>query len=387
MKINWNTKYTTIAVYTFLVICCVILFYLGVSQIGNVMDKLSSLMSIMQPIIIGCVLAYIFNFILKFYETKLLKDEYLKKIKIKSKRGLGILLTYLSVTILVVLFMQFVFPQLVESIVGLVNDIPLYINNLGELFNDVMTKINLNEGVQKAANENWNDFVNYIIKFVTNLLPVLGGMLASLASSIWNIILGLIVSIYLLIDKERFIALYKKVIYAVFPLNFAEKIIDLGKRCNLTFGRFIGGKILDSFIIGVLTFIILTIFKMPYTLLVSIIVGITNIIPFFGPFIGAVPSIIIILFVSPIKAAWFVLIILVIQQIDGNIIGPKILGNSIGISAFWILFSILVAGKLLGLVGMIIGVPLFAVIYTIIKELVENRLKKKGLKTETKDYE
>lgn len=125
---------------------------------------------------------------------------------------------------------------------------------------------------------------------------------------------------------------------------------------------------------------------MPYTLLISVIVGITNIIPFFGPFIGAIPSVIIILFVSPIKAFWFLVIILIIQQIDGNIIGPKILGDSIGISAFWILFSILVAGKFLGLVGMVIGVPLFAIVYSIIKEIIEDKLDKKGLKTETEDY-
>ena len=161
---------------------------------------------------------------------------------------------------------------------------------------------------------------------------------------------------------------------------------DALHRSSDTFGKFLSGKILDSLIIGILTFVILTIFKMPYTLLVSVIVGITNIIPFFGPFIGAIPSVIIILFVSPIKALWFLLIILVIQQIDGNIIGPKILGDSIGISAFWILFSILVAGKFLGLVGMVIGVPLFAVIYSIIKEVVESQLDKKGMKTKTEDY-
>lgn len=387
MRVNWNTKYTTIAVYTFLVICSVILFYLGVSQLSYVLDKLNSITVVMQPIIIGAAMAYIFNFILKFYEEKLLKEKYLNKIKIKSKRGLGILFTYLTVILIVWLFMKFVFPQLVDSVVGLVNDIPEYINNLGVLINDFMLDIDLNEGIQNIAHENWNDFVNYMVKFVTNFIPVLGGMLASLASSIWNIIIGLIVSIYLLADKEKFIALFKKVIFAIFPLKHANKVISLGRRCNLTFGKFISGKIVDSFIIGVLTFIILTIFKMPYTILVSIIVGITNIIPFFGPFIGAIPSVLIILFVSPIKAAWFILIILVIQQIDGNIIGPKILGNSIGISAFWILFSILVTGKLLGLVGMIIGVPLFAVIYTVIKEIVEDILKKKGLKTETKDYE
>ena len=157
-------------------------------------------------------------------------------------------------------------------------------------------------------------------------------------------------------------------------------------RTNETFGKFIVGKIIDSVIIGVLSFIIFAIFKMPYNLLISVIIGVTNIIPFFGPFIGAIPSFIIILFVSPSKALIFLLLVFIIQQIDGNIIGPKILGDSIGISAFWILFSILVAGKFLGLVGMIIGVPLFAIIYSVIKEDVEYKLKNKNLPTETKDY-
>ena len=154
----------------------------------------------------------------------------------------------------------------------------------------------------------------------------------------------------------------------------------------MTFSKFIGGKILDSAIIGILTFIILTIFKMPYVLLISVIIGVTNIIPFFGPFIGGIPSAIIILFASPIQALWFIIIIIVIKQIDGNIIGPKILGDSIGISAFWILFSLLVAAKFMGVVGMIIGVPLFAIIYSIIKEVVEDKLRKKGLPVETEEY-
>ena len=180
--------------------------------------------------------------------------------------------------------------------------------------------------------------------------------------------------------------LKQKITYALFPKNIAEKTIEITHRSNSTFGKFLVGKILDSLIIGILTFFILTISKMPYATLISVIVGITNIIPFFGPFIGAIPSFIIILFVSPVKALWFLVIILVIQQIDGNIIGPKILGDSIGISAFWILFAILVAGKFLGLVGMIIGVPLFAVVYSLIKEIIEAKLKKKGLNIETEDY-
>ena len=211
-------------------------------------------------------------------------------------------------------------------------------------------------------------------------------MVTSTAAGLWNVVLGIIISIYILIDKEKFCALAKKISYAILPQRAADKTIEITHRSSDTFGKFLSGKILDSLIIGILTFVVLTIFKMPYTLLVSVIVGITNIIPFFGPFIGAIPSVIIILFVSPVKALWFLLIILVIQQIDGNIIGPKILGDSIGISAFWILFSILVAGKFLGLVGMVIGVPLFAVIYSIIKEVVESQLDKKGMKTKTEDY-
>jgi predicted PurR-regulated permease PerM len=190
----------------------------------------------------------------------------------------------------------------------------------------------------------------------------------------------------MLIDKEKFAASSKKVVYALFSNKSANKIVELAHRTNDTFGKFLSGKIIDSVIIGILTFIILTITKMPFTILVSVIVGITNIIPFFGPFIGAIPSFIIIIFVSPVKALWFLVIILIIQQLDGNVIGPKILGDSIGISAFWILFSILVAGKLLGLVGMMIGVPLFAIVYSIIKEIIDAKLDKKGLSKNPKDY-
>ena len=211
-------------------------------------------------------------------------------------------------------------------------------------------------------------------------------MLTTVASSIWNIILGIIVSIYLLIDKEKFCALIKKITYAIFPKSASEKILEVSYMSNSIFGKFLIGKIVDSAIIGVLTFFILALCKMPYAILVSVIVGITNIIPFFGPFIGAVPSFIIILFISPVKALWFLVIIFIIQQLDGNIIGPKILGDSIGISAFWILFSILVAGKFLGLIGMVIGVPLFAVIYAIVKEIIEGKLKKKNMNYKTEDY-
>lgn len=386
MKVNWNSKYTTISVYSFIVICCSIIFYRIASDTSVFMGKISSIISTLQPFIIGAVIAYLLNFILVFVEERILSKNKLNKLKPKSKRAIGLLLTYIVAFILLALFIQFVLPQLVESMLGLVNDIPTYLTNLSDLLTKYTKDLNIDKEYLDIAVTKLTDFINYFISVAAGLLPVVGQALGIVASSIWNIVLGVIISIYLLIDKEKFCALGRKVVCAVFNEKHSKRILQLVDRSNDTFGKFLSGKIIDSAIIGVLTFVVLTIFKMPYVLLISVIIGITNIIPFFGPFFGAIPATIIILFVSPIKALWFILIIIVIQQLDGNIIGPKILGDSIGISAFWILFSLLVAGKFLGLVGMIIGVPLFAIIYSIIKEVIEEKLDKKGLPINTNDY-
>ena len=386
MKLDWNKKYTTIAVYSFIVICCSLLFYNVLDKLSAFTLKLGVIMSTLQPFIIGFVIAYLLNFILVFIENKLLSHNKLNNLKKGAKRGISILLTYIVAFFIIYLFVQFVLPQVVDSIVGIANDIPTYLGNATHFIEDLTKTLDLNNDYAGVVIEKLNEFMNYAINIITNLLPVLATTVKDVASSLWNIVLGLIISIYMLIDKEKFAASSKKVVYALFSNRSANKIVELAHRTNDTFGKFLSGKIIDSVIIGILTFIILTITKMPFTILVSVIVGITNIIPFFGPFIGAIPSFIIIMFVSPIKALWFLVIILIIQQLDGNVIGPKILGDSIGISAFWILFSILVAGKLLGLVGMIIGVPLFAIVYSIIKEIIDAKLDKKGLSKNPKDY-
>ena len=386
MKINWNSKYNTIAVYAFMVICAVIIFYLSLSQLSEVQEKVSYVLLVLQPFTIGIIIAYILDFILKFFEEKVLSFKKMSKLKSKTRRTLGLILTYITAFLLLRLFIQFVLPQLIDSIVGLLNDVPSYISNSNKLINGLIDKLNLSDKNVALINEKLNEMVDYIINLARELLPLLGNFVKNIASSIWNIVLGIIISIYLLADKEKFIAIGRKIIWAIFPEKGADKILEIAHRSNLMFGKFLSGKILDSFIIGVLMFIILNIAKIPYALLVSVIVGITDVIPFFGPFIGAIPSFIIILFVNPIKALWFLIIVLIVQQVDGNIIGPKILGDSVGLSAFWILFAILVAGEFLGLVGMVIGVPLFAIFYSLVKEFIENKLKKKGLKTDTKDY-
>ncbi|WP_244833040.1 AI-2E family transporter [Clostridium sp. BJN0001] len=388
MKIEWNKKYTTISIYAFLVSCAVIIFFKCISEFEKLLDKISAALSILEPFIIGFAIAYILNFVLKFFENNIFSIGFIKKLNLNSKikRCFSLFLTYIVTALLIFTFTKFMLPQLVSSIIGLVNDIPLYINESVKFTDKLLMNLNIQNEYLRILNGNFNEFINYIIKLGTNFIPIIGSVLGMIASSIWNIILGTIISMYLLIDKERFCALSKKIVCALFSKRISDKLLYIVNMTNDTFGNFIVGKILDSFIIGVLTFIVLTVTKMPYNLLIAVIIGITNIIPFFGPIIGAVPAIIIILFVSPIKALWFILIILIIQQLDGNVIGPKILGNSIGISAFWILFAILVTGKFLGIIGMIIGVPLFAVIYVLIKNEIEDRLRKKGLKIRTEDY-
>lgn len=385
MKVNWNQKYTTISVYSFIVICLSIVFYSIVSEFSSFRVNLGETVSVLQPFLIGFVIAYLLNFILKFIELKGLKN--FNSLKPKTKRIMALFFTYLTVILFFYIFIKFVFPQLANSLIGLVNNIPSYVYDMSDLFESSSKNIlSLSPKYLDIVIEKWNEFLNYVLDFTTGLFPLFGELLKRVASSISNIILGIIVSIYVLIDKERFLGLGRKFTLAIFSDKTSSKILELTHRTNYIFGRFVSGKLLDSFIVGWITFFLLMIFKMPYATLISFIIGITNIIPFFGPFIGAIPSFFIILFVSPVKALWFLLIIIFIQQLDGNIIGPKILGDSVGISAFWILFSLLVFAKLFGIVGMLVGVPLFAVFYSIVKDIIESKLKKKGLPYETEEY-
>lgn len=386
MKINWNNKYTTVAAYSLIVLAISILFFIIISQLDIFTNVLGEQLSFFQPIIMGLVMAYIFNFILEFIEDRILVRKRNLSKKKKATRIISLIFTYIIVLVLVYLFMYFILPELIASLVGLANDIPGYITNISRIVTDFMNQLNLTNEINVFILEKWNEVVNTMVDFVTELIPLLGGTVRTIFSSIWNVVIGLIISIYLLIDKERYLALSRKVTISLFPERIAKRTLELTKRADNIFGRFLSGKIINSLIIGLLTFIILSITNMPFKTLISFIITVTNIIPFFGPFIGAIPSFFLILFVSPVKALWFLLIIFLIQQLDGNFIGPKILGDSLGISPFWILFSLLVAGKLLGFVGMILGVPLFVFIYSILKEIMEARLEKKGLPTETEDY-
>ena len=243
--------------------------------------------------------------------------------------------------------------------------------------------------IYNQAMEKLISWTNSTADLIPNIERVVTGLYTGVINVIaWlkNVLIGVIVMLYLLNMKELLCAQAKKIVYGVFPVTVANNVIERFRFIHQVFGGFIIGKLIDSLIIGILTFMVMSFLQMPYTLLISVIIGVTNVIPFFGPFIGAIPSALLLLLVSPKQCIWFLVMILVIQQFDGNILGPKILGNTTGLSSFWVLFSILFFGGLLGPLGMIIGVPLFAVIYRLAADFIERNLKRKKLSEKTADY-
>jgi len=386
MKIEWNKKYTTISAYSIIVVFLSIIFYIIISEFGLFLAWLNRYIKVFEPFTIGFAIAYLANFILDFIERKAFKSFFAQRRENKAKRTLSIISTYLILFAGLFLFIYLVLPQLINSVTGAVYTVINNYDSLSKSIIDFINKLNISQSYIDDIVLRWNNFVDNIINFISNSLPIIGSYAGKLFSSVWNIVLGIIISIYMLIEKEKFSMLIKKLDFSIFSKERAMRNIELAKRADDIFGRFLVGKIIDSTIIAILTYIVLTVTKMPYSLLISFIVGVTNIIPFFGPFIGAIPSFFIILFVSPIKALWFLVIILIIQQLDGNVIGPKILGDTLGISAFWILFSLLISGEIFGFIGLVIGVPLFVFVYSIVKDNVEKRLQNKGLPVETIKY-
>ncbi|MGN0291459.1 MAG: AI-2E family transporter, partial [Lachnospiraceae bacterium] len=293
--------------------------------------------------------------------------------------------------LIIVLLLVMLIPQLIESIQGLVVTLP------GEV-EALIAKINILLKGNSQAADMLEDTLIYTTDFLRNwamndLLPKGNQYLTSITTGIFglfkvllNIAVGLIVSIYLLFSKETFIGQMKKLTYALFKPKKANIIIETARKSNEIFGGFISGKIMDSAIIGVICYIVLLIMKMPYPVLVSVIIGVTNIIPFFGPFIGAVPTFIIIALANPIQGLYFLIMVLILQQVDGNIIGPAILGDSTGLSPFWVVFAIMVGGGLFGFMGMLLGVPVFAVIYYILQRIIYHLLRKRKLPEETEKY-
>ncbi len=394
MKLDFNKKYTTIAFYALIVIALSVLLVFAFVNMSFVTGALSALLKIFYPIIYGLVLAYLINPIYKVAYDKVFSGIGRKKSKTKLRRALSIVCTYVFVFAIVAGFVAIIVPQIVTSYMSLQEQVKKYIVDASDWVNEIISSSGIFEGrfdISKYFNV--SDLTDYLQKILTNsysavttLTPYVISILSGIFTGALNWIVGLIISIYLLSSKDVLSAQLEKTVYALMKKNRARSMIDFAKETDQTFGRFILGKIFDSLIIGVLTFIVMSIVGIPYSPLVSLIIGVTNIIPFFGPFIGAIPSVFIVLIAEPKMAFWTLLIIIVIQQLDGNIIGPKIIGNTTGVSSLWIVVSIIVFGGIFGVVGMIAAVPVFAIFYKHFKNYVERKLDEKGMSTNTVDY-
>lgn len=382
----------------FLIVAACIVCYFAFLRFDYIADAFNKITSLLRPIIYGIVIAYLLNPVMKFVEKYVSKGlgRIIKREKSVQKvsRSIAIFTSIIFALAIVGALFVMLIPELLKSINDLIEKMPGQIQNfidyLGELRrgNKQHQQILETALVQgSAALEEWaktnlfskdNILVTGITGLTTGVISLVGGVL--------DIIIGLIVSIYALYSKEDFLGQGRKIIYAVMTPKRANLTLHILRKSNSIFGGFIIGKIIDSAIIGVLCFIGVSILNMPYALLVSVFVGVTNTIPYFGPFIGAIPTAILIMIVDPMKGLYFIIFILLLQQLDGNIIGPKILGDSTGLSAFWVLFSILLFGGLFGVVGMIIGVPTFAVFYYVVKLFVSQKLENKNLPAETECY-
>ncbi|MDD2955996.1 MAG: AI-2E family transporter [Oscillospiraceae bacterium] len=389
MKIDWNRKYTTIAAYAFLVIAAAMLFYAAMTHFAVIRDFWNGLVTIMLPMIYGFSIAYVLNPVMRFFEDKLLTRLFGDKISTGVRRVAALLLTYFCSVAVITVFISIVAPQVASSVSGIVSNISSYIPAATAWLDGLLSRLPSDPYVQELltkATQSMEKLLEMFYSWVSSSLPYLLNVTKSLTVGVTNSVLGVIISIYLLMGKERLFAQTKKALYAFLPVHTVDRLVSVTHTSNQVFSSFITGKLLDSLIIGILCFISMSVFRMPMAMLVSVIVGVTNVIPYFGPFIGAIPSALIIFLVSPAKAFWFLILILVLQQFDGNILGPKILGESIGISALWVIFAILFFGGYFGVLGMFVGVPTFAVLYSLFRTAVELRLEKRGLPVETGEY-
>lgn len=397
MKFRFDKKYLYWGITAFLVIAASILFYYILFHRSSLSSGISTFIGISMPIIDGFVLAYLMTPVLNKIEKCIIKPLYMKfKVPLTPKnkrrmRGLSILVTIVLILIILYEFFGLIIPEVIRSIQSIIFQFPIYVNNLSNWALGLMKN---NPDLEEVVNALIDQYSSKILDYVnSNLIPNINNLIRTLSSSVigvlkamWNFVIGFIISIYVLGSKEKFAGQAKKIAYALFDRKTGNQVISNFRFIHSTFIGFIGGKIVDSIIIGIICFVCTTIIGTPYAILVSMIIGVTNMIPFFGPWIGGVPSALLVLMVDPRQALYFIILILFIQQFDGNILGPKILGDSTGLSGFWVIFAITIFGGLFGVLGMVVGVPIFAVFYAAVKASVNRMLKKKNLPTNLNPY-
>lgn len=387
MKFKFNEETTSRIFSNSIVLIIAIAFYFLLTNFGSLFDFFKKLVSILSPFITGFVIAYLLsrpvillsNFLNSFLFKKAKKQHTIN-------RAISITLVFVIVFFLLSLVIYSIIPQLIDSITTLARNTDSYVKSINEFLTSFAVRFNLDSDIFTGILGSSQELFKKLTDYFSAALPKLLDFSVSVGSGISNFIIGFIVSIYMLSGKERFIAQVKKITCAIFPKKTASKISFFTKNMHETFGNYLTGQMLDCVILGVITFVLMTIFGMDYALLISMIITITNFIPFVGPFIGAIPSAFILLMVQPSKVIWFIIMIIVLQQLDGNLLAPKIVGKTTGLSSFWVIFAILLGGGLFGISGVVLAVPTFSVLYIITKGFLEKKLIKKNLPTDTAHY-
>lgn len=393
------SQYIGWGITAFAVIAAGVLFYFSIDYMGDLVKAIRSLMGILSPFIWGLVISYLLVPSMMMYERKLFRPlvasikKRRPKVNLSKKlpRVLALILAEIVMLLLITALIYLIVPQVYDSISAIITNSPAYFESASKAIDNLLHDF---PEIEMYATKVFGNITGTLTKWATNtLLPSMENIVTnittgvfSVVKAVYNIAIGMIVSIYILYNKEPFIAHYRKTLYCLFKPEKARKISSALRFADRTFMGFIVGKLLDSAIIGMICYVGCVVMRMPYDLLISVIIGVTNIIPFFGPFIGAIPSALLVLLVDPKMCLWFVIFIIVLQQIDGNIIGPKILGTSIGINGFWVLFSIVFFGGLFGFWGMLLGVPTFVIIYTAIERAVNRKLESRDLPTDASVY-
>ena len=395
-RFNRDSEYFGWGITAFCVLAGCILFYLLVGHLRIVGGVIQYILQMLSSFIWGFLIAYILLPMSRWLEYKVFGPIAKSASHGKWKYGgaprmLSISIAVITALTVIVIMFRLILPSIYTSVESMVVNYNSYvdtlINLIERLFED---NPDLGNQLESMATDASNDLLNWVS---TKFLPQMGSFITNVTTGVYlvlkfllNIAIGFVVACYVLYNREGFSANVKKLLYSAFGIRRAEQILNILHFADDAFMGFLSGKVLDSLIIGCITFVTCSVLKMPYAAFISVIIGVTNIIPVFGPFIGAVPCTLIILMAEPVKAVVFVLMILIIQQVDGNIIGPKILGSRVGISGFWVMFSIVVCGTLFGVAGMIIGVPVFVVLSAGYNSLIDAGLKKRGLSTQTAQY-
>lgn len=388
MKIERNEKYNTIAAYVCVVVLIGSVIVWAVFNFSGLMGAMGDFFDIINPFLWGIAIAYALHRPVNFFEKRVFA--FLGKVGKKHKlpRICAMLLIY-SVTLAgVVALLIVIIPELASSVSTFVENLGTYINDLNDWWNGVLRDLSIPESM--GADFSIETIIVGVVNYIKDVAPVLANaginLISQIISSIGNIVVAIVSSVYLLFSKDNFIMQFKKLAFAVFPKTFTEKSIALTRQSNKIFSSYITSKLVESLIMGALHFFAMSIFDIPYAFLVGTIMGMTEILPFFGPYVGAIPSAFLLFLVEPKYALWFIGITLVLQQLDAQIIAPRLLGESTGLTAFWVIFAIILGGGLFGLPGMILGIPLFAVVYAVVGEYINSRLEKKGLSTDPIDY-